>query len=89
MNMSRCTALGSEHVKRHPELTPEVWVSILRWTNANPAEVFKMQTFGGELGDFREVSGYRRAFRVDGGSFFGTPDYLPFYRARVKSIRVQ
>lgn len=65
-----------------------VWVSIPRWTNANPDRVFRLQPFGGELWDFREVSGHRLPFRVDGGNFFGTADYFPFYRARVTSIRL-
>jgi hypothetical protein len=64
-----------------------VWVSMPRWSNANPERVFRVQPFGGELSDFRDVSGYRLPFRVDGGNFFGTADYFPFYRARVTSIQ--
>jgi hypothetical protein len=60
-----------------------VWVTMSRWTNANPEKVWRVQPFGGEVSDFRMVSGYRVPFRVDGGNFFGTPDYFPFYRARV------
>jgi hypothetical protein len=63
-------------------------VLIPRWTNANPEKVFRLQPFGGELGDFREVSGYRLPFRVDGGNLFGTPEYFPFYRARVERITI-
>jgi hypothetical protein len=65
-----------------------VWVSMPRWSNANPAGVFRLQPFGGELSDFRQVDGMRVPFRVDGGNFFGTPDYFPFYRARVLAWRV-
>jgi hypothetical protein len=83
----------------HAALTQEVdirvdpdgrplWVSMLRWTNANTDGVFRLQPFGGELADFREVSGYRLPFRVDGGNGFGTSDYFPFYRARVLRIDV-
>lgn len=36
----------------------------------------------------REVDGYRLPFSVDGGNFFGTEDYFPFFRARVRAIRV-
>ena len=64
-----------------------VWVSMPRWTNANPEKVWRVQPFGGEVSDFRMVSGYRVPFRVDGGNFFGTPEYFPFYRARVVEIR--
>jgi hypothetical protein len=62
-------------------------VSIPRWTNANPDREFRLQPFGGTLSDFREVGGYRVPFRVDGGNFFGTEDYFPFYRAEVEAIR--
>lgn len=65
-----------------------LWVRIPRWTDANPGREFRVQPFGGELGDFRPVSGYRLPFRVDGGNFFGTPDYFPFYRARVLEVRI-
>ena len=64
-------------------------VSLPRWTNANPEKVFRLQPFGGELGDFREVAGYRLPFRVDGGNHFGTPEYFAFYRARVERISVR
>jgi hypothetical protein len=63
------------------------WVSMPRWTNANPDQVYRTQSFGGELSDFRWVSGYRVPFRVEGGNFFGTPEYFPFYKARVTDLR--
>ena len=66
-----------------------LWVSMPRWTNANPEGVFRLQPFGGHLSDFREVQGYRLPFRVDGGNFFGTADYFPFYRARVREVRMR
>jgi hypothetical protein len=65
-----------------------VWVSMPRWSNANPAGVYREQPFGGEVSDFRSVQGFRVPFRVDGGNFFGTPDYFAFYRARVVAFRV-
>jgi len=64
------------------------WVMIPRWTDANPEKVYRIQPFGGTLDDFREVEGYRLPFRVDGGNFFGTDAYFPFYRARVEQIRL-
>lgn len=66
-----------------------LWVSIARWSNANPDKEFRTQPFGGELSDFRTVSGYRIPFRVDGGNFFGTDDYFPFYRARVIDVQMR
>jgi hypothetical protein len=65
-----------------------LWVMIERWTDANPAGQFRLQPFGGYLSDFREVDGYRLPFQVEGGNFFGTDDYYPFYKAEVEEIRV-
>lgn len=64
-------------------------VSMQRWTNANADKVYRLQPFGGELSDFRCVSGYRLPFRVDGGNFFGTPQYFAFYRARVLDLSLR
>lgn len=85
---------------RHGELVQDVeihvgptgqplWVRIPRWTNANADKVFRTQPFGGEVSDFRAVGGYRIPFTVDGGNFFGTEDYFPFYRARVMDVRMR
>jgi hypothetical protein len=63
-----------------------LWVSIPRWSNANPDKVFRLQPFGGEISDFRTISGYRIPFRVEGGNFFGTADYFAFYRASVVDV---
>jgi hypothetical protein len=63
-------------------------VMFQRWTDANPDSEFRLQPFGGRLDDFREVGGYRLPFRVEGGNFFGTDDYFPFYKAEVEEIRV-
>jgi hypothetical protein len=64
-----------------------LWVKIPRWSNANPKGVYRLQPFGGDLSDFRLVSGYRIPFRVDGGNFFGTAAYFPFYRARIIGLQ--
>jgi hypothetical protein len=63
-----------------------LWVVMPRWSDANPEREFRLQPFGGHLDDFRDVAGYRLAFHVDGGNHFGTDDYFPFYRARVRAI---
>ncbi len=65
-----------------------IWVMIPRWSDANPDKSYRIQPFGGTLDDFREVDGYRLPFRVDGGNFFGTDAYFPFYRAQVERIRL-
>jgi hypothetical protein len=65
-----------------------MWVSMPRWSNANAEKTYPIQPFGGDLSDFRKVSGYRLAFHVDGGNFFGSADYFPFYKARVVDVRL-
>jgi len=73
-------------IRVHPDGRP-AWVAMQRWTNANSDKVFRLQPFGGKVSDFREVEGVRIPFRVDGGNFFGTPDYFPFYKVRVVQAR--
>ena len=46
-----------------------------------------MQPFGGFVSAFREFDGFMLPTRVDGGNFFGTEDYFPFYKARVGNVR--
>lgn len=58
-----------------------------RWTDANPERTFRLQPFGGHLGDLREFDGYRVPTRVEGGNLFGTGDYFPFFRAVVDNVR--
>jgi len=62
-------------------------VFFLRWSDANPDRVHRLQPFGGVLSDFREVGGYRLPFRVEAGNMFGTEDYFPFFLADVTEIR--
>lgn len=62
-------------------------VSIMRWSRENPDHVWRLQPFGGTVGDIRHVDGYRIAGSVEGGNGFGTDDYFAFYRARLERIR--
>lgn len=63
-------------------------VMVMRWSRENPERAWRLQPFGGTILSVREVDGYRVAAEVEGGNGFGTPDYFPFYRARVVSIRL-
>lgn len=62
-------------------------VSILRWSRENAQRVWRLQPFGGTIGEIRQVGGYRVAASVEGGNGFGTAAYFPFYRARITRIR--
>ncbi len=61
---------------------------IQRWSNENPAKVFREQPFGGTASEFRLFDGYRLPTRIDGGNHFGTPDYFPFFKAQVEAIEL-
>ncbi len=62
-------------------------VSFMRWSNANPEKLYRLQPFGGILSDFRVVQGFKLPFRIEAGNMFGTREYFPFFKAEVKAIR--
>jgi hypothetical protein len=62
-------------------------VMIPRWSNENAEKAFREQPFGGTLSEFNMFGGYRLPTRVEGGNHIGTPDYVPFFKANVISIR--
>ncbi|MEM1430988.1 MAG: DUF6544 family protein [Pseudomonadota bacterium] len=62
-------------------------VVLQRWSDANPARVFRLQPFGGDLSEFREVQGFRLATHVEAGNLYGTRDYFPFFIVDVVSVR--
>jgi hypothetical protein len=64
-----------------------LWVKIPRWSNANPEKRWRLQPFGGTLSEFRNFDGFTLPTRVDGGNYFDTQDYFPFFRAHVECIR--
>jgi hypothetical protein len=51
------------------------------------SEVDRVQPFDGFLSEFRAFQGFMLPTRVEAGNFFGTRDYFPFYKARVRAIR--
>ncbi len=59
----------------------EVWA--LRWTDANPEKVHRLQPFGGRMLDMAQHQGFLIPVRVELGNMFGTPDYAPFFRATI------
>jgi hypothetical protein len=63
-------------------------VVIQRWSDANPERSFREQPFGGHVSEFRSFGGYQLPTRVEGGNLIGTPDYFPFFLARVTAIRL-
>jgi hypothetical protein len=57
----------------------------LRWSNANPEGIFRLQPFGGSVSAERSFGGYTIPSSLEVGNHFGTDDYLPFFRAEVVS----
>ncbi len=64
-----------------------VTVQFMRWSDANPEREHRLQPFGGQLSDFREVQGFRIPFKVEAGNMFGTEQHFIFFRARVTKVR--
>jgi hypothetical protein len=62
-------------------------VLMQRWTNANADHVFRYQPFGATVLEMGSFSGYRIPIRIDGGNWFGTDAYFPFFRAQVTQAR--
>lgn len=62
-------------------------VKFQRWSNANSAQEYRLQPFGGYLSEYRDFGGFRLPTRIDAGKFFETDEYFPFFRANVTAIR--
>jgi hypothetical protein len=61
-------------------------VSFLRWSDANPDKVHRLQPFGGYLSEFRDFGGFTLPTHVEAGNMFETDDYFPFFIADVTSV---
>jgi len=59
----------------------EVWA--LRWTDANPGRVHRLQPFGGRMLEMGRHQGFLVPSRVELGNMWGTPDYAPFFLATI------
>jgi hypothetical protein len=59
----------------------EVWA--LRWTDANPEKVHRLQPFGGRMLEMTRHQGFLIPSRVELGNMWGTPDYAPFFLAQI------
>lgn len=61
-------------------------VATMRWSDANPAGVYQLQPFGGRMTAQGTQDGFTVPVEVEVGNFFGTPDYAPFFRARMTAL---
>lgn len=65
-----------------------VKVLIQRWSNQNRDRVFREQPFGGYPSNYHEFEGFRLPTEVEGGNLIGTPDYFPFFKAKVTAFHL-
>jgi hypothetical protein len=56
-----------------------------RWSNANPQQTFRLQSFGGSIQKERRFGGFTIPSRLKVGNHYGTDDYLPFFQAEIVS----
>lgn len=63
----------------------EVWS--LRWTDANPEKIYRLQPFGGRMLEASRFEGFRIPVQVELGNHWGTPAYAPFFHATITSVR--
>jgi hypothetical protein len=63
----------------------EVWA--MRWSDANPDRVYRLQPFGGRVLETGVFDGFRVPVRVEMGNLWGTPDFVPFFQATVTQAR--
>ena len=59
----------------------EVWA--LRWSDANPERVHRLQPFGGRMLEMARHQGFLVPSRVELGNMWGTPAYAPFFLATI------
>jgi hypothetical protein len=62
-------------------------VKFMRWSNANAEKKHRLQPFGGNLSDYREVQGFRIPFKVEASNMFGTNEQFVFFKAVVTDVR--
>ncbi len=58
-------------------------VQALRWTDANPERVHRLQPFGGRVLEMGRHGGFLIPTRVELGNMYGTEDYAPFFLATI------
>lgn len=91
-------AMTARVIVTHGDLTQSVDVTVddigrprivkfLRWSNANPKKIHRLQLFGGYLSQFREFSGFTLPSHVEAGNDFETKEYFPFFVANVSDIQ--
>jgi hypothetical protein len=61
-------------------------MTTLRWSDANPERIYRLQPFGGRTLAYATVQGFTIPTAIEIGNLFGTPEYAPFFRARLTRV---
>ena len=78
--------LGPMQISFDAEGNPvEVWA--MRWTDANPEKVFRLQPFGGRMLEMARHKGFLVPSRVELGNMWGTHEYAPFFLATITAAK--
>jgi hypothetical protein len=61
-------------------------ITTLRWSDANPDRTYRLQPFGGRLLAYGTHQGFTVPIAMEIGNLYGTPEYAPFFRARLTRV---
>ncbi|MGM0691435.1 MAG: DUF6544 family protein [Pseudomonadota bacterium] len=61
-------------------------MTTLRWSDANPDRTYRLQPFGGRMLAHGTHQGFTIPSGMEIGNLYGTPEYAPFFRARITRV---
>jgi hypothetical protein len=61
-------------------------ITTLRWSDANPERTYRLQPFGGRTLAHATHQGFTIPTAMEIGNLVGTPEYVPFFRARLTRV---
>jgi len=61
-------------------------MTTLRWSDANPDRIYRLQPFGGRTRAHATHQGFTIPTALEIGNLYGTPEYAPFFRARLTRV---
>ncbi|MFO8002875.1 DUF6544 family protein [Thioalkalivibrio sp.] len=61
-------------------------MTTLRWSDANPDKIYRLQPFGGRTLAHHTHQGFTIPTAMEIGNLYGTREYAPFFRARLTRV---